>query len=458
MSANLPRVDWFHGKIPVRGLRLVAVLALMAAWTAGPRSQEDPPGDKPGVKKDEPTAPQASSTVFVLVHMKKKTMAPDELEQTFKEAADKLKSPGATVAVRPLEPQFYRALQNLTEKLENTREALDSDKPTVRQRGAEGKIEWELALNTPGFTLSELDLLSTDKDGKVANKHTLKPDTASRSDAVLRRRSLDRGGVWSVRLDPSEVPNRFVARGTLFDEKGGRKDNYEITGNWEEMEHYYLVALKNFTGSHKDLLKKVTDKTKDGVTNPLDDAVPGQDLTFVFASLGFSLSRPGSFEENRYIPVLSSIEGRNPTRVWIRFPLTRKEAEDELKKYSAMKITEVSKAIRDNKPVWADENKTLTLTPEGSAQWIELPFNEKKQGFSRELELKGIAGLATKYPNAHRLVVYEGGSKEQGVVIIVAGRGQDNAQERGAKVVAEEVKEWAPGIADLAAKEKKTPK
>src|SRR5262245_35938869 len=117
---------------------LLAPLCL-AVKAAPARDEEKPP---------PPAAKSGPSTLFVLVHVRIVQVRLDQIEATFKQAAENLSDRDADVHVQALEPQFYRALQNLTTRLSNPRPTgVAPGTPFVRQRGPSGtRTEWELHL------------------------------------------------------------------------------------------------------------------------------------------------------------------------------------------------------------------------------------------------------------------------------------------------------------------------
>ncbi len=392
--------------------------------------------ESPGV--DPPAQPGPPTSLFVLVHVRNKQLSENQVRLTFQAAARKVGSKETRVEIRNLKPELYRELQNLTNKLESVSDRSAPGQPYVRQKASSDKIEYELNLNTPGMVLTELEL---NLPGK---KSIVKPSNRNDARAVILPTALP--GVFTVRIDPGSAPTSFVARGVLL-KKPGERQPVEIKGDWPQPEMFYLVALRNFSGSHQELLRIIQ---TDQVPNPLEDAILGQDLTFVFASYGFKLPRTGTFDGNDYIPFLSNLARRKPARVWMLFPLDKARCAEAVKTYGSLKSDELPREIRKSNPALAKDNQRLTLSATQPARWIELPFDQDKGGFTRRLELKDARELYGKYPTASRLVVYEFDDGETQEAIAQ----EDETTHKAVYALEQEVKEWPAGIADAARKQK----
>ncbi len=430
MSRNVPAMDrpavrrlWRLMPV-ILGLGLVLVSASLARRSA------------------DPTPPPVPSSLFVLVQVRNKHVSEDQVRLTFQAAARKLGSKEARVEIRELNPELYRELQNLTNRLESTHEAVEAGKPYVRQKATTGKVEYELNLNKPGMVLQELELIS-EKDGKKETRK-FKPTNAGDKSAVVVPTALPQ--VYTVRLEPGEAVASFVARGVVL-QKPGERQPVEIRGSWPQPENHYLVAMRNFTGNHQDLLKIIQ---TDQVPNPLEDAILGQDLTFVFASYGFKLPRTGTFDGNDYIPFLTTLARRKPARVWMLFPLTDEECTEAGKTYGSLKPDALPRAIRQAHPAWARANPQLAVAPQQPPRWIELPFDSNRGGFTRRLELKDVRQLQAKYPTARRLIVYEFDDGETQEAIAQ----EDERTRKLVYALEQDVKEWPGGIAEVVRKQK----
>jgi hypothetical protein len=422
----------------------LASLALLLAAPAAGRQDEPPPAP---VRK-------APSTLFVLVHVRNKNLDADTVKNTFKVAAQKLGDADVDIRIDVLEPQFYRRLQSLAATLDSPRtsEAVPG-KPFVRQIGSRGdRIEWELNLNrgdkAPRMLVTAVDLISTGKDGKTT-KRTIRP-TRYRDLKAEMSGTAD-PGVFHVRLSATEAPVKFVVHGETVK---GKAILPAPEGDWAQTERYYVVVVRNLRADHQALLTKVQDPNE--VADPLDDAVIDQGLTFVFASYGFKLPGIGTFDGNDYVPFLTRLEGRTVARVWMLFPLTEKEAERQLKRYARLGPQALSKAIRATDPVWA-AGKQPVVSDTSPPRWIELPPKFGKDlvgrppviGYSQRITLENVRALAKKYPRARRLVVYEFQPRPTDEPQAVLFEGSSGGSVR---VTSEEVKEWAAGIAGVAAK------
>lgn len=273
----------------------------------------------------------------------------------------------------------------------------------VRQLPVRGTM-WEFRLPKTRQSLRELTI-----EYRKAGAKKYRADAADEND----RLTLIVPGSYAVRILPDDDPVKYTAD-VVEVGQGAQK----IAKEWPQLPRYWAVRLTNFRGSTvKALFDVLRDPKKMGT--PIKDIEPIRNFTFAFANWNWE---GGNFDDTEmnghiFIPRVSGIPPLVTRRVWMLFPLTRKEADDALAAYRKHGFLELPQEIR--KAPTAAYGQEFTVDATKGARWFELLDKGSGNGFSREVPLSDFRQLLTRYDQFWRLLVWEfdmGGAKQaQGV-------------------------------------------
>jgi len=182
---------------------------------------------------------------------------------------------------------------------------------------------------------------------------------------------------------------------------------------------YYSITIKDFTGDKKKLF--------DYVQNPknYEDVIQiGADLSdyiVQIASMGIigGGEGVGIDENNNWTPRVSQNAKGNVARAWVLFPLTKQQAEEEIKKFS--KIMTPNAAYKEfakmpNKvfapvkkegaPIGNEKGKENDFVPGGPAKWYELPKGNSGH-LERSINLGDLQDFLDKNKEFEMVVIRE---------------------------------------------------
>ncbi len=197
-----------------------------------------------------------------------------------------------------------------------------------------------------------------------------------------------------------------------------------ISGEWPKGDNFYLIRLNGFKGDRKELARVIKDPKAIGGT-ALEAFKINTGVTLAIGEAGATDDEQEDdvIEGNKLYVSVPQLR-RNPVnRAYMYFPLTADEAAKKTAALNALGANEAVKAIRAEKPV--PVGQAVVLTKNAKPQWIELPLVDlmnterglKPGSFGRVLTLisdkpadltpEAFKDLYEKFPEAHRVVVYE---------------------------------------------------
>ena len=447
----------------VSRLARASALGLMLAGVAlvgsrlGSAGDTAPKGKVTG-KETDPAAPRKIK-LFMLVKVQVDAAHPrvpqSHILLIFKDGLKVLKSASSEqdITIRPLAPQNYRALRELTTSLGTELESGADNKPAVRplrlfdvgeKDKAQGYTEWELDLGATAYGLDKLELQY--KGGK---SDVLEPDRPKKPNSALRPVKQS-PGKFVLQLPNDKSPEKFVVHVFKFGEKGVKALSPEP---WPvEQQLYYVVVINSFDKDPAELMKVIRSDDKTG-REGFKDVELGDRFTFLFAGLNADVGRPmTSFVGNEMIVNIPELDHRKTARVWLRFPLTRAQREVEERQLRSPDVNRESicTLIRKSNPK-AAAGDLLDLGADTKPQWIEVPRSADWNGFTRRFKLSpDFASLLKTFPEIHRICVWEyddPAPRSYSVINTEANQFQ--------LFEAASIKEWPSEIGKKAAKQKK---
>lgn len=384
----------------------------------------------------QPAADTVPVTIFLLVQVT--TDVPQEqLRDTFEEAREVTACEFQSIEVRPISPSLYAEFGSLTSDFASAPNVVHEGKITIRQLQARGSL-WELRLENGVKVLQKLEV-----EYRKAGKEEYVPQgprEASTASLVLIV-----PGSYALRLPKDDTPVGLKAE--VADLESGETETIEQ--EWPtQSSQCYLITLRNFQGNRQELFEAIKEKPEKEdtiVSNPLSDVQMGQDLVFVFASLGSKLPPPGEIiDENRYVPNIAGLPRRNVKRVWMRFPLTEEKLASEVEQDRRLTGKDLCQQIRSSTPSYAEES--VTISADSQPRWIELPPSGTR--FSRDIILDDMRKLHEAFPRVWRLVVWEFQSTDDATPRAIAVEHPDGIGQ--VYVVDEEIEAW-PKVIERAA-------
>lgn len=377
----------------------VAFLALMAF--AGPASAQ---------KAD------SNTTLFLIA--RSKNLSEEEISSTLKRG---LKASECTVegdpGVRRISAAVYDELEILINNAAPAR-YLSSKDLSVAPLPARDAL-WEFRI--PPTQLLKNIKVKYRTAGDVT--YTPKEKKTEQTEPDLSMTTLGR---YALKLKEKDEPLSYEA--TLA-EPG--KDDRQLSGKWPTTDNYFLIALRGFEGNRERLFRTVSDKMK--VANPFKNIETRRELFFVFANLDAEERNFGTRFNGNKLTV--SVEGdTNVKRVWMLFPLTAANAAKALAQYRKFGEEALPAEVRKNA---AKIDDPLELTADMAPVWIELPSAGGKS-FIREVAVKNQNEFLRKYPQMHRLLVWEfdDGTTPPGAIRVTSKAGGREL------VIAEQIDQW----------------
>lgn len=279
---------------------------------------------------------------------------------------------------------------------------------------------------------------------------------------------LDKGVFESLGKEEGVEPNwkvtEYEADVSTLDKK-----SKTVTGPWVQDDSYYLIRLDGID-QHRELFSSVIkDRSENGIGGvALDVFNVAENATLALGNAGVTAEGTGEdFVENKLGISIPALSKTNCARAWMLFPLTKEQAETELKALNVLSLGDVPKTIRSRNPVMAGTD--AVVRPGDSATWFEVPragagapSNVPPSAFHRDIYLvdTNIANtkpeeyrkLLESYPNAHKIVVYEfenaTGTVRNSPEYTVRGASGTKPKPHAAN--ATEVKSWSSRLPELA--------
>lgn len=430
--------------------RTAAAAVLMLLLFGLGHSDDTPAKDKDKDNPDEKKPMKATSrpTKLVILVEAKAEHTPEKVMKTLKVGADKASCRyEGTPDIRATPAAFFRMLRRLDGQPE-VKEGKEKQKVTMRP-SLDEPTNWLIRINEPeDGRLKSLKVTYFVAGGKKEEK-TYEPKNPDKFPMFPLQQTLPRTYVLLQGNDKSvgkdDLPISFEAE--VIRISAPDKPLPAIRGTVETGPRYFMVTFTNFEGELSKLFEVIKDGKK--VANPVEDAKEDEALSLVFASWHRRLPPTEEFDGFIHKPRFLKLEKRHVVRVWIRFPLTKKGAEEELETYRKMDETTLVRKIREDKPERG--RAPLTIGASTKPRWIELPDasgsttdgKPRLEYFSRDIVLRNFDDLRRDYPDAHRLVVYEfepeGGQPDQGVEAIEV---PDPVTKKGVYVLAQPVAGW----------------
>lgn len=343
--------------------------------------------------------PQARETLFVMVKTDGKKLAQD-LKKDFELAVQAAKATTSGIDnPKPISPLFYYQLDSVIRNAD-----IDLNPKNINPGGWEFRRmpvveqKWEFKLPNPADQLLQTMVVKYTRAGQV--KYVAK---SSNPDKEKQFELIERGRYGIAQIS-DDVPESFKA--TLM--KLGSKEEIVIEGNWPETVALYMVAIRDFVGDKALMYNQL----KDSNVIPL----PAKDIqqeNFTFSFLNMTNVAPTDIPvlvNGKYIATVGKSPEISPKRVWILFPLTKQQAEDQEKLLNDPKVAReaVAQTILDQGVVRVGEDAVAELDSKKPKKWIELGEQGLGLPFRRDIDLGNNPGEFMKnYPEVYSLVVRE---------------------------------------------------
>ncbi len=200
-----------------------------------------------------------------------------------------------------------------------------------------------------------------------------------------------------------------------------------VTGEFPAGDRFFIISIVNFRGNQKQLFEALTDP--DVLANPFTAISAQRRISLVFVD--FESEHVGEiegFDGLNYLVRRGGVPRREVARMWMLFPLTKEQCAEWCKRFDEMEnpIVEIPELIRLNA---VRANEKIPVFSLENAKWFELPPSEEPghgRGFERSIPLventADFPALQQRYPEAHRLLVWEHGEEDKARAILVYGR------------------------------------
>jgi hypothetical protein len=310
---------------------------------------------------------------------------------------------------------------------------------------AQGK--WLLDLGGP-YTLRRLTIEYEGTAGKPEPPEEFKPA----ADARVQMKALGRYLIDGIGRNeqspggPELKPLRFTVQYS-----DGDKDLAPQTVDFPRENAYWMISLDGFSGDTNHLFNVLADPTK--FTNALVSKKLSQRRLVLGSMVPIEIFGDVVFAGNTVTFRFIKPPGTNPKRVWMKFPVSSKQAAAEVERYRGLNEFQVPERIEQENPVRAGGELVKLVPPgEGSsgARWYEIPVAADGLSCERKFELDQVERWklqARTDPAVFQLIVWEleppGGEKQ-------AYSLTDPQTKRRQMVRAEEVKGWPVGILEVA--------
>lgn len=300
---------------------------------------------------------------------------------------------------------------------------------------------YEITLPSKRQTLTKLTVQYLPSPGKTTQEDYV-PKAPGESPVTLIE-----PGRYSFQPEAGRFPQSCTATVDERNEKSGDLERGKsVKGSWAEVNKFYVVTMRNFRPinggrpNHERFLQ-VIEEQNINAPNPIQISRLGGDQLFVFADMASEAA------EDTEDPIIkdyvlhfrrAGLPGRSVRRIWVLFPLTEAQYQEQWKKYASFPTKELPAEIRKNASL-SDEK--FTVGPKTEPRWIELPPDLNNPGsFYRTIPLDDVPGLVNKYPDMWQLTVWENeriDSTGQPIreAILVKGEGQQKVAAKGKKIL-----------------------
>ncbi len=261
---------------------------------------------------------------------------------------------------------------------------------------------WEISTGNPELYLTGVDLtLAAAGDGKAGTVH-LDAKSKTETEAKLR---YHKPGLYLLTLDSATPPKSAIL--LLKDAKGVTKS---VPMKWPVSDRYFIVSLENFRASPQALTDALKDRKVMGT--PFKSVGPVEPMSLVLADLRSQFGSQGQvWNKNTFEVQIPGLKDAETTRIWILFPLTRRQRDEELialnKQVEEDSQSAVSKRIRERSERAPAGGEAYVIRPQTEPRWYELVGGEDKP-FAGKFKLEGVDQWEVE-DEYHWLIVYEFG-------------------------------------------------
>lgn len=374
-------------------IAIVVMGSFLQAQTNDGKDKSDPSKAPQNTKE-----PQAKETLFVLVKTDGKKL-PQDLKKDFELAVQAAKATTSGIGTpKPIPPLFYYQLDSVIRNADielNTKNNNPGGMEFRRMPVVEPK--WEFKLPNPSEQLLKTMVVKYAKAGEITYIAKSSDPTKEKQFELIER------GRYGIAQISDDVPESFKA--TLI--QLGSKKEIIVEGAWPETVALYMVAIRDFVGDKALMYNQLKDSKV--IPDPAKDI---QQENFTFSFLNMTNVSPTDIPvvaNGKYIATVAKSPEISPKRVWILFPLTKQQAEEQEKLLNDPKIERetVAKTIRSQGVVPVTEDAVADLDSQ-KPKWIELGEQGLGQPFRRDISLGDDLGKFMKnYPEVYQLVVRE---------------------------------------------------
>lgn len=343
---------------------------------------------------------KAAKTLFLVVRAGQladgSTLTMKELERIFTNSLKETKFKYEKIGVRNLSPTVFNDLNRIMNDGSGNVWRTELDEGLVVTQGmVDDRNLLLIRLPKPTMQVKSVKI-STGSDNSI-KEYTNTSENENRR--VVRIATDTYAMPWELNTVINDIEIELTNEGKKLP-KPIKKDLKGLANT-----QYYAVFIKNYEGNLNSLYKYIQNEEKQG--NPITIAEGIQEYTVQLAAMGQeSGTSEGTINDrNIWESRLPRLSRGKPSRVWSLFPLTKEQADAEIKKYEGKDPEEIVKEIEKSKKMTAE--KLATVGPATEPQWLEMT-PDNLGDFKRDIQLEGLDQLIEKYKDGfHRLKVYE---------------------------------------------------
>jgi hypothetical protein len=354
-----------------------SVVVAQSTLTASGRGEaQDAPG-KSSQKKDGRRGDAEARSIYMVIQTVS-TMTQEELRDKFEEALKKTTACSVqSYSIDPIDHNTYVLLKSILQSGVIPPNAANQGgvaiEPLDGQDGA-----WTVNLRSDAKYLESAMVKVASANGSE-EEMSMNAEPKDKVNAQLRYHSP---GVYILKVPAG----RSVKSATFMvtdEAKGGNAAPVPLEVAWPDTGRCYLVTLKGVEGDEKSLYDTLKDGKK--ISNPIKGLEDATKAAIVVASFKEMVAVALRFEVDAIkLSYPKPGGGVEPKRMWMRFPLTKAEAETLSRELDGKFVGDGFKTM----PAWLRKNLLgEKLTPEGSTGWFELPWNADHQQFERTLPI-----------------------------------------------------------------------
>jgi hypothetical protein len=346
-------------------------------------------------------------TLFLLARVGRKDngnqLSPNGLEQNFTMGLDKTKCKYAgKVLVKAISPSVFRNINKIVAGA--TDEPWKATLPNgVTLLHAEIEDSLFLAIRMPKEIKSQLEWIeieatgAEEKSGKYGSGEGMKPLS------LLGTSPTTYSIPWALNAQITKVKMKILELDGQNKASSSEKE-FPLEGLNSDL--YYSLTVKDFEGDKQKLFDFVQDPIN------FEDVIQiGADMSeyvVQMASMGVlgGGTGPGFDDKNNWMPMVSQNSKGNVERAWVLFPLTKDQAEAELKKFDKKDTPFDAYKKFAAMPNKVTANMDAKFKVGSPAQWYELP---KGVGFqlTRPIDLGDLKDFFDNQKDFEMLVVRE---------------------------------------------------